>query len=146
VLASRYLQCPSRRRLDPGRRRKTGKTCNAFQSAPDFEFVAARHSARRHDRFPVGRPHFTTCEVSAERDFAMAIHLPTMDAFDAYATQMMALAADWDAGRIGSKQMAAGATSIRNEYWFACNCGLRDRRDRGSLSYDIIPSATPTPP
>ena len=87
---------------------------------------------------------FTACKVAAQHDFAMAIHLPNMDAFDAYAAQMMALAADRDAGRVSLKQAATRATSIRDEYWFACNCGLRGHRtqDYG----DIIASVIPGPP
>ena len=50
---------------------------------------------------------YTACEVAAQRDFAVASHLPKMDAFDAYAAQMMALAADYDAGRIYLKRMGA---------------------------------------
>ena len=85
---------------------------------------------------------YTACAVAAQHDFAVAIHLPKMDAFDAYADQMMALAADWEAGRVSPKQMDARAASIRNDYWFACNCGLR-----GNRGYDysaFVPSLTPT--
>ena len=86
----------------------------------------------------------TACEVAAQRDFAVAIHLPKMDAFDVYAAQMTALAADWDAGRISPKRLALRAAFIRNQYWFACNCNFRDRRDHGSFGYDIVSSPTPT--
>jgi hypothetical protein len=70
---------------------------------------------------------YTACEVTAQRDFAVAIHLRNMDAFDAYAAQMMALAGDWDAGRVGRRQLADRAASIRTDYWMACNCDLRGR-------------------
>jgi hypothetical protein len=88
---------------------------------------------------------FTACEVAAQRDFAVASHLPKMDAFDAYAAQMMALAADWEAGRVRPKQLAARAASIRNNYWQACNCNLKGRRPY-DYPYDIIPSLTPEHP
>ncbi|HET7083844.1 MAG TPA: hypothetical protein VFI23_03675 [Rhizomicrobium sp.] len=87
----------------------------------------------------------TACAVAAQHDFAVAIHLPKMDAFNAYAAQMMTLAADWDAGRISPKQMNARAASIRYDYWFACNCGL-GARDRGSFGYEIVPSSNLMPP
>jgi hypothetical protein len=88
---------------------------------------------------------FTACEVAAQRDFAVAIHLPKMDAFDAYAARMMALAAAWESGRLGPRQLAARAASIRNDYWQACNCDLRGHRSDG-YSYDIIPSVMLPPP
>ena len=87
---------------------------------------------------------YTACAVAAQHDFAVAIHLPKMDAFDTYAAQMMALAADREAGRISPKQVATRAASIRDEYWFACNCGLRAHQANGSS--DILPSVIPGPP
>jgi hypothetical protein len=87
----------------------------------------------------------TACAVAAQRDFAVAIHLPKMEAFNAYAAQMMALAADLEAGRIGPKQMAARADSIRDDYWFACNCNLRGHRSGGDYS-TFVPSSDLTPP
>jgi hypothetical protein len=86
---------------------------------------------------------FTACALAAQRDFALAIHLPKMDAFDAYAARMIALAVDREAGRISPKQMAARAASIRKDYVFACNCGLERR------TYDyptFVPSLNPVPP
>jgi len=82
----------------------------------------------------------TACDVAAQHDFVVAIHLQKMDAFDAYAAQMMALAADWDAGRVSRGRLAARSASIRNDYSFACNCGLGGRRGDASFSYDITPS------
>jgi hypothetical protein len=88
---------------------------------------------------------YTDCEVAAQRDFAVAIHLQKMDAFDAYAAQMMALAADWETGRVSPKQLAARAASVRSHYWLACNCDLRGHRSFDG-PYDIIPSLTPEHP
>ena len=86
----------------------------------------------------------TACYVAAQRDFAVAIHLQKMDAFDAYAARMAALAADWDAGRVSQKRLAARAASIRTDYSLACNCGLAGHR---SYNYpDIIPSVMLPPP
>jgi hypothetical protein len=71
----------------------------------------------------------------------MAIDLPKMDAFDIYAAKMLALAADYDAGRIYLKRMDTRAASIRNDYLRACDCGLGDR---GSFGYDYVRSPGPT--
>jgi hypothetical protein len=88
---------------------------------------------------------YTACEVAAQRDFAVAIHLPKIDAFDAYAAQMMALAADWDAGRVSRKHLAARAASIRSDYRLACNCDLGGHRPY-DYNFDIIRSSDLTPP
>jgi hypothetical protein len=89
---------------------------------------------------------FMACRVAAERNFAMALHLPNMNAFETYAAQMMALAADYDAGRIYLKRMNARAAYIRNHYLYACNCGLGGRPGGGDGGYDIIPSVMLPPP
>jgi hypothetical protein len=85
---------------------------------------------------------FMACRLAAERNFAVAIELPKMDAFDTYAAQMMALAADYDAGRIYLKRMNARAADIRNHYLYACNCGLGGRRGYDYSAF--APSLTPT--
>jgi hypothetical protein len=87
---------------------------------------------------------FMACRVAAERNFVMAIHLPKMDAFDTYAAKMLALAADYDAGRINLKPMGARATFIRNDYWRACNC---NHGGRGTSDWNpFVPSSDLTPP
>jgi hypothetical protein len=88
---------------------------------------------------------YTACEVAGQRDFAMAIHLQKMDAFDAYAAQIMALAGDWDAGRVGRKQLAGRAASIRTHYWMACNCDLRGRKISADNSSEILSSVISPP-
>jgi PBP1b-binding outer membrane lipoprotein LpoB len=85
---------------------------------------------------------FMACRVTAERNFAMAIHLPKMDAFDTYADKMLALAADQDAGRINLKRMSARAASIRNDYWRGCNCDPGGHRTYDYPSF--VPSPIPT--
>jgi len=87
---------------------------------------------------------FMACRVAAERNFAMAIHLPKMDVFETYAAKMLALAADYDAGRIYLKPMRVRAETIRNDYLRACDCNLGGRR-----GYDynaFVPSSDLTPP
>jgi hypothetical protein len=71
---------------------------------------------------------FTACEVAAERNFAAAIHLQHMDAFETYAAQMLALAADRDAGLVNLDQVKARAAAIRQDYWAACACNITGRR------------------
>ena len=48
---------------------------------------------------------FMACRVAAERNFMMAIHMQKMDAFDTYASKMLALADDYR-GRL-EKQLAS---------------------------------------
>jgi outer membrane murein-binding lipoprotein Lpp len=85
---------------------------------------------------------FMACRVAAERNFAMAIHLPKMDAFDTYADKMLALAADYDAGHIGLKQMDRRAASIRSDFLMACNCGLGGHREYNYPSFVNSPIPT----
>lgn len=87
---------------------------------------------------------FMACRVAAERTFAMAIHVRKMDAFDTYADKMLALAADYDAGRIDLKRMDRRAASIRSDFLMACNCGLGGRRGYDYSAF--VPSSNLMPP
>jgi hypothetical protein len=87
---------------------------------------------------------FMACRVAAERNFAMAIDLPKMDAFDTYAAKMLALAADYDAGRIYLKRMGTRAASIRNDYLRACDCNLNGRPTYDYMSFVASPNPTTT--
>ena len=87
---------------------------------------------------------FMACRVTAERNFAMAIHVRKMVAFDSYADKMLALAADYDAGRINLKRMDRRAASIRSDFLLACNCGLGGHRGYDYTSF--VPSSDLTPP
>ena len=87
---------------------------------------------------------FMACRVAVERNFAMAIYVRKMDAFDTYADKMLALAADYDAGHINLKRMDRRAASILDDYWRACDCNLNGHR-----GYDynaFVPSSDLTPP
>ena len=88
---------------------------------------------------------YMACRIAAERGFAMAIHLPDTDAFDAYAARMQALAADYDAGRIALKQMGDRAAYIRKGYWRACDCNPGGRRV-GDVWNPFVSSTDLTPP
>ena len=87
---------------------------------------------------------YTACEVAAQRDFVVAIHLRKMDVFDTYAAKMMALAASWEAGRVSKNQLRARAASIRNDYLEACNCRPGGRGTSGWNAF--VPSSDLTPP
>ena len=90
---------------------------------------------------------FMACRVAAERNFAMAIHVRKMDAFDIYADKMLALAADYDAGQVSLMRMDRRAASIRRDYWMACNCGLGNRGyDYGGFASSSLPNAGPGMP
>lgn len=63
------------------------------------------------------------CQLAAERSFARAIALTKMDAFEAYAADMTALAADRDAHRVTDRQVRSRAEEI---YWrFFADCGCK---------------------
>ena len=57
------------------------------------------------------------CQLTAERDFARTINLTTMDAFEVYAADMQALAADRDAHRVTDRQIR-----------FFADCGCKPGR------------------
>ena len=88
---------------------------------------------------------YMACRVAAERGFALALHLPNMDAFDTYAARMQALAADYDAGRIALKQMGEKAAYIRRGYWRACDCNPSGRGS-GCDWNPFVQSTDLTPP
>jgi hypothetical protein len=89
---------------------------------------------------------FMTCRVAAERNFAMAIHVRKMEAFDIYAGKMLALAADYDAGQVKLARMNARAASIRTDYWRACDCGPAGGRGGDYTGGAFVPSSDLTPP
>ena len=89
---------------------------------------------------------FMTCRVAAERNFAMTIHVRKMEAFNAYADKMLALAADYDAGQVKLTRMNARATSIRTDYWKACNCGPGGGRGGDYTGGAFVQSSDLTPP
>lgn len=100
----------------------------------------------------INASEFMACRLAAERNFAMAIHVRKMDAFDTYADKMLALAADYDAGHIGLKQMDRRAASIRRDFSMACNCGLGGQGSYGyggfvtSPTSNAGPGMPPSPP
>jgi hypothetical protein len=62
------------------------------------------------------------CQLTAERGFVTAISLTKMDAFEAYATDMRALAADRDANRVTERQIRSRANDILWRFLADCGC------------------------
>lgn len=62
------------------------------------------------------------CQLAAERAFATAISLTRMDAFDVYAADMRALAADRDAHRVTDRQVRSRANDILWRFLADCGC------------------------
>ena len=65
------------------------------------------------------------CQLTAERGFARAIALTKMDAFEVYAADMQALAADRDANRVTDREVRSRANDI--QWRFLADCGCRPR-------------------
>ena len=68
------------------------------------------------------------CQLTAERGFARTIALTKMDAFEAYAADMQALAADRDAKRVTDRQVRSRANDI--QWRFLADCGCRPENAR----------------
>jgi hypothetical protein len=62
------------------------------------------------------------CQLTAERGFARAIALTKMDAFEDYAADMQALAADRDAKRVTDHQVRSRANDIYGRFLADCGC------------------------
>src|SRR5258708_21058015 len=62
------------------------------------------------------------CQLTAERGFARAINLTKMDAFEVYAAEMQALAADRDAKRITDHQVRSSAEELQWKFLVDCGC------------------------
>src|SRR4051812_49163061 len=65
------------------------------------------------------------CQLTAERAFARTIALTKMDAFEVYAADMQALAADRDANRVTDRQVRSRANDI--QWRFLADCGCKPR-------------------
>ena len=63
-----------------------------------------------------------TCQLTAERGFATAINLTRMDAFEVYAADIQALAADRDAKRVTDGQVRSRAQEILWKFLVDCGC------------------------
>jgi hypothetical protein len=62
------------------------------------------------------------CQLTAEHTFVTNINLTKMDAFEAYAAEMRALAADRDAKRVTDRQVRSRAEEIHWKFLVDCDC------------------------
>jgi len=62
------------------------------------------------------------CSLAAQRTFVTSINLKNMDAFEAYAAAMQALADDRDAGRVTDRQVRSSADAILRRFIANCGC------------------------
>ena len=67
------------------------------------------------------------CYLTAQRGFFRSIALTKMDAFEVYAADMQALAADWDAHRVRDRQARSRAEEIQWKFFADCGCKPRAR-------------------
>jgi len=87
------------------------------------------------------------CQLTAERGFATTINLTRMDAFDVYAAEMRALAADRDANRVTDRQIRSRAEEIQWKFLVDCGCkpGWKSRPAYGhEYANNLINPALPT--
>jgi len=85
------------------------------------------------------------CQLTAERAFAATISLTRMDAFEAYAADMQALAADRDANRVTEGQVRSRAQEIQWRFLVACGCkpGWKPNPDYGHVLMTAFTSPQP---
>ena len=62
------------------------------------------------------------CQLTTERAFARTIALTKMDAFEVYAADMQALAADRDANRVTDREVRSRANDIQWRFLADCGC------------------------
>ena len=87
------------------------------------------------------------CQLRAERGFATTINLTRMDAFETYAAEMRALAADRDANRVTDRQVRSRAQEIQWKFLVDCGCkpGWKSRPAYGhQYANNLINPALPT--
>ena len=101
----------------------------AVQSATVMMQTASqRCEARRATNDLKTYSELEACELAAERAFAKAINLQRMDAFEVYAADMQALAAERDANAVTVRQVKFRADKIRSEFLADCDCKPRTGR------------------
>jgi thioesterase domain-containing protein len=84
------------------------------------------------------------CQLTAERGFARTIALTKMDAFEVYAADMQALAADWDAHRVTDRQVISRAKEM--QWKFLADCGCKPSRRLSPNSAGPYSYSTPGMP
>ena len=85
------------------------------------------------------------CQLAAERGFATKISLTRMDAFEAYAADMRALAADRDANRVTERQFRSRTEEIHWKFLVDCGCkpGSKPNPNYGNVHMAIFTTQQP---
>ena len=83
------------------------------------------------------------CQLTVERGFARTIALTKMDAFEVYAADMRALAADRDANRVTDRQVRSRAEEIR--WKFLADCACKPERARHFAANNAPFGGSPPP-
>ena len=97
------------------------------------------HSLPAND--PKEHSDLTSCQLAAQRDFAVATRMKRMDVFETYAHEMQQVAADWDAKTLPRAQAFTRANEIQQDYLAKCDCTLGPTRPRWSNMF--IPGPGP---
>jgi hypothetical protein len=86
------------------------------------------------------------CQLTAERGFARTISLTKMDAFEVYAADMQALAADRDAKRVTDRQVRSRAEEIQWKFLVDCSCKPGWKPNPNYGNWLVTEFTTPQPP
>ena len=86
------------------------------------------------------------CQLTAERGFARTINLTKMDAFEAYASDMQALAADRDANRVTDNQVRSRANYSLWKFLADCGCKPGWKPNPNYSHWLMTPFTTVQPP
>jgi hypothetical protein len=86
------------------------------------------------------------CQLIVERTFAQTIALTKMDAFEAYAADMQALATDRDAHRVTDREVRSRANDIQWRFFADCGCKPGWKPNPNDSNWLMTPFTTPQPP
>jgi hypothetical protein len=84
------------------------------------------------------------CQLSADRGFVRTIALTKMNAFEVYAAEMQALAADWDAHRVTDRQAGSRAKDIQRKFLADCGCKPGRRLAVNATQFDSLSFGMPS--
>ncbi len=86
------------------------------------------------------------CQLTAERGFARTINLTKMDAFEVYAADMQALAADRDAKRVTDSQVRSRSKETLWKFLSDCGCKPGWKQNPNYSHWLFIGITSPQPP
>ena len=84
------------------------------------------------------------CQLTADRGFVSNIALTKMDAFEVYAAEMQALAADRDAHRATDRQARSRAKDIQRKFFADCGCKPDRRLAVNAAQFDSLSFGMPS--